>query len=290
MSVDRFQVVVHHSGHFFSNGKLEYDGETTTWFCDPDTWGYFEVIAGLKELGHVSVKELWYSLGGGTVLEDRLELLCDDRGASHMANLATLNGAVHLYVVHEMTEPEIINMIKGVGMGEVGPSEADDVANCVNEADEHGVAEVVEKEGGEGEEDVEAEVLEKEGGEGEQDVESAVLEKEGGEGEQDVTAEVVEEERGEGEQGVAPEVVEKEGADEGDGVQENEGEPESFNEEGLVDVNINSDGHSDSDWDGNVPCAVESAFDGEGWYTAQELTDSDSDEVRTEGGGSDFEW
>jgi len=32
-------------------------------------------------------------------------------------------------------------------MGEVGPSEADDVVNCVNEADEHGAAEVVEKEG-----------------------------------------------------------------------------------------------------------------------------------------------
>ena len=63
-----------------------------------------------------------------------------------------------------------------------------------------------------------------------------------------------------------------------------------MNEKGLVDVNINSDGHSDSDWDGNVPCAVESASDGEGWYTAQESTDSDSDEVRTEGGGSDFEW
>ena len=69
-----------------------------------------------------------------------------------------------------------------------------------------------------------------------------------------------------------------------------EGEPGSFNEEGLVDVNINRDGHSDSDWDGNVPCAVESASDGEGWYTTQESSDSDFDEVRTEGGGSDFEW
>ena len=81
MFVHRFEVVVHHNGHFISNEKLEYHGETTTWFCDPDTWGYFEVIAGLKELGHVSLKELLYILGGGTVLEDRLELLCDDKGA-----------------------------------------------------------------------------------------------------------------------------------------------------------------------------------------------------------------
>ena len=39
-----------------------------------------------------------------------------------MTNLTRFNGAVHLYVVHEMTEPEIINMIKDVGMGEFGPS------------------------------------------------------------------------------------------------------------------------------------------------------------------------
>ena len=96
---------------FLVMGNWNMMGETTTWFCDPDTWGYFEVIARLKELGHVSLKELWYSLGGGTVLEDRLELLCDDRGATHMVNLARLNGVVHLYVVHEMTKPEIINMI-----------------------------------------------------------------------------------------------------------------------------------------------------------------------------------
>jgi len=59
-----------------------------------------------------------------------------------MANLARLNGAVH-----EMTEPEMINMIEGVGIGEVGPSEVNDVVNSVNEGDEHGVGEVLEKEG-----------------------------------------------------------------------------------------------------------------------------------------------
>ena len=93
------------------------------------------------------------------MLEDRLELLCDDKGATHMANLTRLNGVVHLYVVHEMIEPEIINMIEGVGMGEVGPSKVNDVVNCVNEGHEHGAGEVLEKEGGEGEEDVAAKVV-----------------------------------------------------------------------------------------------------------------------------------
>jgi len=69
-----------------------------------------------------------------------------------------------------------------------------------------------------------------------------------------------------------------------------EGEAESFNEEGLVDVNINRDRHSDSDWDDNVECDVESAYGGESWYTTQESTDSNYDEIRTEGGGSYFEW
>jgi len=46
-----------------------------------------------------------------------------------------------------MIKPEIIDMIEGVGMGEVGPSEVNDVVNCVNEADEHGASEVLEKEG-----------------------------------------------------------------------------------------------------------------------------------------------
>jgi len=103
--------------------------------------------------------------------------------------------------------------------------------------------------------------------------------------------EVVEKEGGESEEDVAVEgVVGNVDVDEGDGVKENvakrgyEGEAESFNEEGLVDVNINRDGHSDSDWDGNVPSVVERASDGEGWYTTQESSDSDSDEVRTEGG------
>jgi len=46
------------------------------------------------------------------VLEGRLELLNDDRGACHMVNIATLNGQVHLYVVHFVCEPQVVHMIE----------------------------------------------------------------------------------------------------------------------------------------------------------------------------------
>lgn len=84
-------------------------------FCDPNTWSYFGIVGGLKDMGHIQVKELWYSLGGGFVLEDRLKLLIDDdKGVMHMVNIARLNGVVHLYVVHKMSKPEITDMIEGV--------------------------------------------------------------------------------------------------------------------------------------------------------------------------------
>lgn len=102
------------SRHFVSdaNGKLIFDRETTQWFCDPNTWSYFGILGSVKDIGHVEVKELWYSLGGESMLEDRLELLTDDYGAMHMLNIVMLNEVVHLYVVHNTLEPQIIKMIE----------------------------------------------------------------------------------------------------------------------------------------------------------------------------------
>ncbi|XP_052725933.1 uncharacterized protein LOC128194388 [Vigna angularis] len=68
----------------------------------------------------MDIKELWYGLGGEFVDLDRLELLTDDRGAMHMLNIVRLNDEVHLYVVHNMMEPEIIEMIDWVGDGQLG--------------------------------------------------------------------------------------------------------------------------------------------------------------------------
>ena len=56
----------------------------------PRRWSYFEILSILKEMGYVNVKETWYSVGGGSVLEGRLKLLSDDKGACHMVNIAIL--------------------------------------------------------------------------------------------------------------------------------------------------------------------------------------------------------
>ncbi|QCD93338.1 hypothetical protein DEO72_LG5g1411 [Vigna unguiculata] len=112
MDDERFEVVFHHGGRFERNGSLQYVGDLSILACDSDTWSYFEILGILKEMGYANVKEMWYSVGGGSVLEGRLELLSDDRGACHMVNIATLNGQVHLYVVHRVDEPQVVNMLE----------------------------------------------------------------------------------------------------------------------------------------------------------------------------------
>ncbi|KOM37989.1 hypothetical protein LR48_Vigan03g137100 [Vigna angularis] len=87
MDDERIKVVVHHTRHFVSDdkdGKLKFDGERVEWSCDPDMWSYFGIVASVKDLGHIDVKELW------------------------------LNDEVHLHVVHNTMEPEIIEMIDWV--------------------------------------------------------------------------------------------------------------------------------------------------------------------------------
>ncbi|KOM26481.1 hypothetical protein LR48_Vigan277s000100 [Vigna angularis] len=113
---ERIKVVVHHCVHFVSddNGNLKFDGEIAKWSCDPNLWCYFAILASAKDLGYIDIKELWYSLGGQSVVPDRLELLTDDRGAMHMLNIARLNDEVHLYVVHNNMEPQITEMIDWV--------------------------------------------------------------------------------------------------------------------------------------------------------------------------------
>ena len=114
MSEDRFEVVVHHCGHFVSDGKLRYDGgERVSWFCDPDTWSYFEILHEVRELGHLNPKELWYSVGGESVLEDRLVQLVDDKGTMHMATVKEDVQEVHAEVeenLHETDEVEVVEV------------------------------------------------------------------------------------------------------------------------------------------------------------------------------------
>jgi len=70
------------------------------------------MLSILKEVGYVNVKEIWYLVGGGSVLEGRLELLSDDKVACHMVNIAIVNGQVHLYVVHMVSKPQIVHLLE----------------------------------------------------------------------------------------------------------------------------------------------------------------------------------
>ncbi|WVZ24376.1 hypothetical protein V8G54_002920 [Vigna mungo] len=113
---ERIKVLAHHTGHFVTqdNGNLKFDGEIAEWSYDPDLWSYFKILASVKALGHMDIKELWYNLGGASIVPDRLELLTDDMVVMHMLNIARLNDEVHLYVVHNTMEPNIIEMIDWV--------------------------------------------------------------------------------------------------------------------------------------------------------------------------------
>ncbi|XP_052734159.1 uncharacterized protein LOC128196696 [Vigna angularis] len=109
---ENFQVVFHHGGKFINEGKLNYEGESTTLLFDPNMWSYFLVVSVMKGLDYDGFKELWYCVGGGSVLENRLEPLLDDIGAMHMITLARLNGEVHLFVVHTVFEPDVIHLLE----------------------------------------------------------------------------------------------------------------------------------------------------------------------------------
>ncbi|WVZ09778.1 hypothetical protein V8G54_014308 [Vigna mungo] len=99
-----------HRSSISSWGK--YEGEIETLCFDADVWSYFVVVSVVKSLGYDGFKELWYSVGCGPVLDDRLQALTDDVGAMQMVTLAHLNGQVHLYVVHNVSEAEVIHMIE----------------------------------------------------------------------------------------------------------------------------------------------------------------------------------
>jgi len=136
MNDENFEVVFHHGGMFVNDGSLKYVRDSSTLFCDLDKWSFFEIMSILREMGYVNVKELWYSVGRGSLLEGRLELLSDDRGARHMVNIATLNGQVHLYVVHFVCEPQVVHMIKDQPAME-GDGQQEAVVGAENEGNDN---------------------------------------------------------------------------------------------------------------------------------------------------------
>ncbi|XP_014503063.1 glutamic acid-rich protein-like [Vigna radiata var. radiata] len=189
----------------------------------------------MKDLGHINVKEHYYSLGGQFVDPDRLELLTDDKSVMHMLNIARLNDVVHLYVVHNIMEPQIIKMIDWVD-GHV--HDEGDVATQVDEGQVVGDGQV-EKEMVEGESEGHIEVeIEMGYGEGEGHAHTEVgIKMVDGQG--DDVDESEDEDVHE---------VEDEDVDDDEKVDENvddkevdEAEDEDVSEESLVDVNIQCD-------------------------------------------------
>jgi len=51
---------------------------------------------------------MWYSCGGCEELENRLEVLVDDGGAIEMLKIANTHGEVHLFLVHVVSEAEVL--------------------------------------------------------------------------------------------------------------------------------------------------------------------------------------
>ncbi|KOM41111.1 hypothetical protein LR48_Vigan04g130900 [Vigna angularis] len=129
--MDNIEIIIHHGGKFVNDGYLKYEGESETMYFDPDLWSYFVVVSVVKSLGYDGFKDLWFSVGCGPVLDDRIEALCDDVGVMHMVNLAHLNGQVNLYVVHTISQPDVIDMIE-YNVDEGG----EEVAPQVNEGGE----------------------------------------------------------------------------------------------------------------------------------------------------------
>ncbi|WVZ03970.1 hypothetical protein V8G54_024776 [Vigna mungo] len=131
------EVVFHHGGKFLNDGSFGYrGGNTSTLMIDIDRWSYFEMLAILKEMGYRNVKEMWYSMGG-RVLEDRIELITDDKGAMHVVNIALLNGKAHVFVVHKVSEPNYLLQLEyNVGEGEGKVIEGE--GNIIEEDVEHG--------------------------------------------------------------------------------------------------------------------------------------------------------
>jgi len=110
-----FLLVVHHSGKFFYARYV--GGDTSTWSCHNDRWSYFEIVGILKELGFITVHEMWYSRGGCEELENRLEVLVDDGGAIEMLKIVNTHGEVHLFLLHVVSEAEVVLVLGDVEDG-----------------------------------------------------------------------------------------------------------------------------------------------------------------------------
>jgi len=128
MSDERFEVVVHHRGHFAENEWCKYvGGETTHWSRDPDRWSYFEILGSLKEMGYHSIKGLCY------YVEMLLHPLDDNRSALNMLHIARHYGEVHMFVVHGVDEVQVEDNIVELEGDAARPFESGESSHAVSE-------------------------------------------------------------------------------------------------------------------------------------------------------------
>ncbi|WJX44619.1 hypothetical protein P8452_31569 [Trifolium repens] len=121
---DKMEVVVHHGGGFEEFNHNGYVGANVSWFVDEDYFSYFEFVGEIKkELKYPTVDTMRFYDPQDL---DELVLLEDDMGTNRMCNIAKMDGRVHLYLMHPLDEPDIIDMIENgpaEGVNEYGPTE-----------------------------------------------------------------------------------------------------------------------------------------------------------------------
>ena len=241
MAEGYFELVVHHRGTF-CDGRC-VGGDTSTWSCDSNRRSYFEIVGILKEMGFLTVQDIWYSCGGCEELENRLQLLVDDGGAIEMLKNSNTHGEVHLFLVHVVSEEEVMLVLGDVVEPEGVEGDVED-GGSVDIDEDHGMEGVVE---GDDEEEEGCASVEPEGVE--VDVEDVggvdIGEHHGIEG-------VVEgdDEEEEGRAGVEPEGLDGHVEDDGDEVEEDEEEDEGHGGQGIgapihKDMECDNDGGDD---------------------------------------------
>jgi len=100
-----FECVVHHAVDFSCFMDPDYVGPVETLDCDPDFFSYFALLSTLKSCGYVSLKSPWYH---DPNMEDGFIPLNSDSGCRRMQSIALEYDRVHFYVVHPMSQPDIV--------------------------------------------------------------------------------------------------------------------------------------------------------------------------------------
>ena len=139
---DKFEVVCHYGGHFDDFNHNGYYGLESTWLCDPDYWCYFEIIGNLDVLGYKeeAIDSIWFY---EPYMADEMVLLDNDNRAKRVQSISQTDGQAHIYIVHKISQPEIIEMIEYYGLDEYNMADengpTDNVGPTVDEVTNDGV-------------------------------------------------------------------------------------------------------------------------------------------------------